>query len=146
MAKLSLTVGVILILIGVGGYVASGYASPTALIPAAMGVVIGLLAQLAQNEQWRRHAMHAAMGVALIGIFATVTGLITVLGAIASNSVGAIGLAPMSKALTATVLIGYLALGVRSFIHARGAERRLRADRRTGPDDRRNGEDRRFMN
>ncbi len=146
MAKLSLIVGVVLILIGVGGYVASGYASPTALIPAAMGVVIGLLAQLAQNERMRRHAMHAAMGVALIGIFATVTGLITVLGAIASNSVGTVGLAPMSKALTATVLIGYLALGIRSFIHARGAERRLRGDRRTGPDDRRSGEDRRFMN
>ena len=146
MAKLSLTVSIILIVVGVGGYVASGYASPTALIPAAMGVVIGLLALLARNDRMRRHAMHAAMGVALLGIFATFTGLVTVLAAIASNTVGAVGLAPMSKALTATVLIGYLALGVRSFIHARGAERRLRGDRRNGPDDRRSGEDRRYMN
>jgi len=64
MAKLSLIVGAILVVIGVSGYVASSYVSPTALIPAAIGVVIGLLGLLARNEQWRRHAMHAAMGMA----------------------------------------------------------------------------------
>jgi len=146
MAKLSLTVGVILVVIGVGGYVASSYASATALIPAAIGVLIGLLGLMARNDQWRRHAMHAAMGIALVGIFGTFAGLVTVLAAIAGNTLGAAGLAPMSKALTATVLIGYLAMGVRSFVHARGAERRIRGDRRAGPNDRRSGEDRRFMN
>jgi len=146
MARLSLVVGVILIVIGLGGYVASGYASVTALIPAAIGALIALLGVLARQDHLRKHAMHAAMGLALIGIVGTVTGLVAVLAAIASNSVGDVGLAPMSKALTATVLIGYLALGVRSFVHARGQERRRGDDRRNGPDDRRSGDDRRFMN
>lgn len=146
MTQLNVIVGGILVAIGVGGYVASNYASPTALIPAAIGMVIGLIGVLARNPRRRKHLMHAAMGLALVGIFGTFSGLVQGLGAIASNSLNTLGLAPLSKALTATVLIGYLAMGVRSFVQARRAdERRDGAERRLGADDRRTGDDRRFQ-
>ena len=119
MAKLSLTVGVILVVIGVGGYVASSYASATALIPAAIGVLIGLLGLMARNDQWRRHAMHAAMGIALVGILGSMGGVFSLAGALASGS--APGLAALSRASMAIVLTLYLTMGVRSFVAARRA-------------------------
>lgn len=59
--------GVLLTLLGLGGYVLTGSSSPTALIPALFGLLLLVLGFLARSEPLRKHAMHAAAAVALVG-------------------------------------------------------------------------------
>ena len=114
MARLSAWVGIVLIGLGVWGYRASDGVSVTALIPAAFGFVILVLGVLGRSDARRRTMMHIAMGVALVGIAGSSSGLMK----FASAGMAA-GLAVRAKAAMAGVLIVYLALGVRSFIAAR---------------------------
>ena len=112
----------VLVVLGVGGYLASDRVSPTALIPAAFGVVLVLLGLYGRAPAQRRTAMHLAMGLALVGILGTAGGLITLVEGAAAGSAGVsrLGMAPVAKGLMALTLIVYLAIGVRSFIRARG--------------------------
>ena len=79
MIALSLTVGVLLVAVGIGGYVLSHMVSPTALIPAAFGVVILMLGLYGRAEVRRRTAMHLAMGIALVGILGSIGGVLPML-------------------------------------------------------------------
>ena len=118
MSMLSVTrlVGFLLILLGVGSYVGTGRTSLTAMIPAFVGVVFLILAMVARNPNARKHVMHAAVALALIGALG-------VLPRIASGiSAGHLTRpAVMSQIAMATVLVIYVILGVRSFIAARRA-------------------------
>lgn len=72
MANVTIAVGGLLILLGVGVfgglYVTEGdKPSVTALIPAFAGVPILLLGLLAKKESMRKHAMHGVAALALIG-------------------------------------------------------------------------------
>ena len=62
--------GLILIVLGVASYVVTGRTSVTALIPAFFGAVLVICALIARNEAARKHAMHAAVAVGLIGALA----------------------------------------------------------------------------
>ena len=62
--------------IGIGSYVETGRTSVTALIPAFFGAAFLLLAYVARNEAARKHAMHVALVVALVGIAGTASRLI----------------------------------------------------------------------
>ena len=81
MPSLTRTIGFLLILLGVVGYVATGRASVTALIPAFVGAVFLVLALVARNADARRHAMHAAVALALLGVFGTAPRILTALRA-----------------------------------------------------------------
>ncbi len=63
--------GRVLILIGIIGYALgfyNGYASLTALIPAAFGIVLLILGYAARaKENLRKHLMHVAVLIGLIG-------------------------------------------------------------------------------
>ena len=60
--------GLALIVYGVYLYAEAPSKSPTALIPAAFGIIFALLGALASwKENLRKHAMHAAAAVGLIG-------------------------------------------------------------------------------
>src|SRR5947209_5548689 len=64
--------GILLVVIGVAGYVyglSTEHASPTALIPAAFGLLLVILGGMcaAAAEGTQKHLVHAAMTVALIG-------------------------------------------------------------------------------
>ena len=69
-------VGLLLAVLGIVSYVGTGRTSVTALIPAFFGVAFVLLAWVGRNEAARKHAMHAAMVVALVGIAGTASRLI----------------------------------------------------------------------
>lgn len=104
--------GAILIAVGVIAYIATGLASATALIPAAVGVVILILGLVARRAGAHQHAIHAALVVALLGALAHImplTGIAEPTGA----SIAAL--------LTILVCVVYLIMGVRSFIAARRA-------------------------
>jgi len=114
-AQLSRTIGLILMVIGIGGYVATDMASPTALIPAVFGMVLGYYGR---HEATRKTAMHLAMGIALVGILGSMSGLMA-LPALLSGDAVPMPAAAIARSLMAAVLIIYLVAGIRSFRAAR---------------------------
>lgn len=108
--------GLILIVLGVASYVATGRTSVTALIPAIFGAVFVICALLARAESRRKHAMHAAVSVGLIGALASLGRAIPAV--IAGEATRP---AVMSQLAMAVLLIVYVYFGVQSFIAARKA-------------------------
>jgi hypothetical protein len=108
--------GFILIAIGLIGYFATGAASLTALIPAMVGALLLLLAMVARSEEMRKHAMHAAVAVALLAALGTLPRLLPALAAGELQRPAVIAQATM-----VLVLLVYVAMGVKSFIDARRA-------------------------
>lgn len=67
LTTITLAVGAVLTLLGIAGYALTGAASLTALIPSLVGVLILACGLLARQEKLRRHAIHGALAVALLG-------------------------------------------------------------------------------
>ena len=121
MPAIVIIIGVMLILIGVGGYgyaQAGGHASLTALIPSAFGLILTILGGLATNERMRKHLMHAAMLVALLGFIGTVMGIPKVLSLLQGAQIERPA-AAISQTLTAVLCLLLLAFGIKSFVDAR---------------------------
>ena len=108
--------GLILIVLGVASYFLTGRTSVTALIPAIFGAVLVICALIARNESARRHAMHAAVAVGLLGAIASLVGAVPAV--IAGNGGRP---AVISQLVMAVLLLIYVGLGVQSFIAARKA-------------------------
>ncbi|MBS1792459.1 MAG: hypothetical protein JSS81_01325 [Acidobacteria bacterium] len=106
-----------LILLGVAGYVwgmIDGNASVTALIPAFFGIVIAILGAVAKsNENLRKHLMHAAVMIALIGFLVPAIRILMKLGSISFSA------AFLSQLVMALLCLVFLVLGIQSFINAR---------------------------
>ncbi len=120
MPKNTIILGILLIAIGIIGYLASGAASATALIPAIFGAVFILLGKVAENESRRMVAMHLAQLLALLGIFGTFRGILNIISWMGGDPEVNV-IAATAQTLMAVLCIGYLALGVKSFIDARRA-------------------------
>jgi len=116
----SIIVGLLLIAIGVVGYIhgmMNEKASVTALIPAFFGIVIALLGIIANaKESLRKHLMHAAVVVGLIGF---VVPFGRVMSKISEFTLSA---AVVSQLTMAAVCLVFVVLAVRSFITARKSE------------------------
>ena len=111
------TFGVLLIVLGAASYALTGRTSVTALIPAYFGVVFLICAIIARkSESARRHAMHAAVAVGLLGALAALAR-----GVPAALAGDAARPAVMSQLAMGVLLLIYVALGVQSFIAARKA-------------------------
>jgi hypothetical protein len=109
--------GIILILLGVASYSLTGRTSVTALIPAFFGAVLLVCAIVARaNEGARKHAMHAAVAIGLIGAIAALAR-----GVPAALSGDPTRPAVMAQLAMGVLLMIYVALGVNSFIAARKA-------------------------
>lgn len=117
MPSTSITCGILLILIGLIGYiygVMEGGASLTALIPAAFGLVLVILGFAARaKEDLRKHLMHAAVAVALIGFIIPAGRLVSRLSELT------LSLPVLSQAAMALVCLLFVILGIRSFVDAR---------------------------
>jgi len=117
MPNTSIIFGSLLILIGAIGYgygLMNGNASLTALIPAAFGVVLVILGLAARsNEELRKHLMHAAVVIGLLGF---IMPAVRLLMKINQFSLGAAGISQLSMAI---VCLLFVILAVRSFIAAR---------------------------
>jgi hypothetical protein len=111
-----------LMVLGIMGYVATGMASPTALIPAGFGVVLAGLGYYGRHEATRKTAMHLAMGVALLGLLGSARGLLS-LPALLTGGEVARPAAVASQSAMAAIMIVYLAAGINSFRAARAARR-----------------------
>jgi hypothetical protein len=120
MARLTITIGILLTLLGVAFYVgltidAGTRPSVTALIPAFAGLPILLLGVAALKESIRKHAMHGVALLALLGFLLPVgrLGLQLARGADIKPTV------LVSLVLMAVLCGMLLAACVRSFVRAR---------------------------
>jgi uncharacterized membrane protein len=107
--------GILLALLGIVSYFGTGRTSVTALIPAFIGILFLLLAMIARNEAARRHAMHGAVALALLGVLGTLGRLVPALLA------GQMDAAVLAQLAMTVLLAGYVLLGVKSFKEARRA-------------------------
>ena len=108
--------GLILIVLGVASYTLTGRTSITAMIPAFFGAALVICALVARKESARKHAMHAAVALGLLGAVAALAR-----GVPAALSGGAGRPAVLSQLAMGVLLLLYVALGVQSFIAARKA-------------------------
>jgi ABC-type uncharacterized transport system permease subunit len=67
MAPIAIVFGVLLGVLGGGMYVYTDMVSITAMIPAFFGLPLIVLGALALNEKMRKHAMHLAAIIGLLG-------------------------------------------------------------------------------
>lgn len=117
MPNTAIFVGIILIVIGFVGYIngmMTDKASFTALIPAIFGALIAIAGLVARaNEGLRKHMMHLAAAVALIGFLAVGGRMLSKFSELSMTP------AVISQALTAIVCLIFVIMAVRSFINAR---------------------------
>ncbi len=118
MPRAAIAFGVVLSLIGIGFYVATGAAHPTALIPTLVGILMILAGALALREGLRAHAMHVAALVGTLGFLGCLPGLVK-LPLLLGGSPVARPMAVVEQAITAVVCLVFVALCVRSFVRAR---------------------------
>jgi hypothetical protein len=88
------------------------------LIPSAFGLLLLICGTLGLDERLRKHAMHAAAGIGLLGFLASGARLFSKIGDILSGNISR----PMWFIILMAVLcLVYVVLSVRSFIQARRA-------------------------
>lgn len=108
-----------MVILGLASFLLTGAASATALIPAFFGIVfIGLGILGIKKESMRKHSMHAALLLAILGIGGSFGGLINVLGVLGGNELERPS-AAYAQAAMATICIYFVIAGVQSFINAR---------------------------
>jgi hypothetical protein len=118
MANTTVAFGVILLVLGIAGYFGTGMVSITALIPAVFGVLLLVLGVIARDPGKRKHAMHFAAMVGLIGFAGSVGGLIKFFSLLSGQPVERQS-AVIAQAVMAILMIVFVGLCVRSFIEAR---------------------------
>ena len=115
MAKVTIGIGAALILLGVILYLMSEPKAPTSLIPAYFGLPLVICGAVALKPEYRKHAMHAAAVIGVLGFIMPLGRLIPVM--IQGRTPAPAALVGL---LTMCVLCGVLVvLCVRSFIQAR---------------------------
>lgn len=117
MTGLAFAVGGILTATGLITYFASDASSMTALIPAALGMLILIAAFVSRAPKARRHALHAALAIALLGIAGTAMNVMK-LGDVFAGTAERPN-AVIASTVSFIVLLVFLAAGVASFVRAR---------------------------
>lgn len=117
MTSTAIVCGILLLLIGIVGYVnghISGHPSVTALIPAGFGLSLLLLGVFARaKESLRKHLMHVAVLIALIGFVLTAGRLLMKVSELTYSA------AVVSQVSMALVCLLFVILSVKSFADAR---------------------------
>ena len=124
MSKVTIVFGVLLIALGGWGYVATGSAHPTALIPCYFGIVVAICGFLANSEDAKRRMlwMHIAVTIGLVGFLFTIPGLVDLFRMMGGTAFPH-PVAVEEKAAMSLLSLVFVALCVRSFIAARRARR-----------------------
>lgn len=130
MAKVTLIFAVLLVALGLIGFLGTGSQHPTALIPAGFGVLLGIFGKLAisPSERRRKLFMHINVTIGLLGFLGAMAEIVRSFVANSrAASVPSVSFSPMvgaalfSKLALALLLFIYVLLCVRSFIAARRA-------------------------
>jgi len=116
--------GVLLIALGLGGYlygmIKDGSASLTALIPALFGVILAVLGAAAQSRgNLRKHIMHGAVVIGLLGFLATASSFLKIPALMEGTAERPA--AVVSQLIMSVICLVFVVLCVKSFIDARRA-------------------------
>jgi multisubunit Na+/H+ antiporter MnhF subunit len=122
MARITILFGVVLILLGGFGYVATGSHFPTALIPAYIGIVLAICGFFAHTPETKRRMlfMHIAVTIGLLGFLGTAKSIVDFIE-MANGRQFPHPSAVEEKAAMAVLLLVFVVMCVRSFIAARRA-------------------------
>ena len=125
MAKTSILFGVLLIVLGLVGFFATGAAHPTALIPLWFGVALSVFGALAisPNPTRRKIVMHINVVIGVVGCIGGFVVAIQGYGAARSAGLDPDMKAFAAKLAMAIILLVYTNLCIRSFIEARRARK-----------------------
>lgn len=118
MPKATIIFSVFLIVIGVGFYTWTGSVAITALLPAFLGIPILALGALAFGEKRRKHVMHGAFGLGVLGLVAGLMGVVELPKLLAGAEIER----PLAVTQQLVVLLAsaiYVGLGFKSFRDAR---------------------------
>ena len=121
MPNLAKSIGILLTILGILSFAFSGASSWTALIPAFVGIPLFLLGLFARIEKARKHLMHAAVLLALLGFLGSTPGLFS-LPALLSGAELARPAAVAVQSVMAVLCLLFVVFAVRSFIQARRTE------------------------
>ncbi|GAA3712039.1 hypothetical protein GCM10022204_33620 [Microlunatus aurantiacus] len=117
MPRLTTITGALLVLTGVVAFIVTSASSVTALIPAFVGGLLLICAALAGREALRRHAIHAALVVALLGALGSLMNVAKIGQLFAGTAERPAAI--IVSVILFVVCVVYVAIGVRSFIAAR---------------------------
>lgn len=115
MPRLTIGLGGILVLLGIIAYIATAFASWTALIPSILGAILVISGIIGVKRP--KIGIHIALVVALIGALGTLM-QVSSLPALFAGDAERPG-AVITGTIAFVLLVVYLVLGVRSFIRAR---------------------------
>lgn len=120
MAKITICLGIVLILLGIVGFVITGSQHPTSLIPAAVGLILSILGFLSLTEDAKKRMlyMHIAVTVGLLGFLGTGWSIVDYFQMLGGRQFPH-PIAVEEKAAMAAILLFFVLLCVRSFIAAR---------------------------
>ncbi|QDT64625.1 hypothetical protein [Calycomorphotria hydatis] len=117
MAKKAMVIGELLFVLGIVAYFIAEKKSPTAFIPSGFGLAITICGVLAMQEHLRKHAMHVA---ALLGVIGTLAPLGRLIPALLKGGGSPVALG--SQAIMALLCGILVVMCVQSFIAARKAQ------------------------
>lgn len=115
MPRITIGLGVLLIVVGVIAYIGTAFASWTALIPAILGAVILASGLIGLKSQ--KIGMRLALVVAVLGILGTAMNVMQIGALIAGDAERPT--AVLTSTITFALLILYVGLSISSFIAAR---------------------------
>ncbi|GGA58091.1 hypothetical protein GCM10011490_04970 [Pseudoclavibacter endophyticus] len=115
MPRLTIGLGVVLIVIGIIAYIATAFASWTALIPAILGVVLLICGVIAVKRP--RGGLYAALVIAVLGILGTAMNVAQIGDLLAGDAERPA--AVITSVITFVLLIAYVVIGVTSIIRGR---------------------------
>jgi membrane associated rhomboid family serine protease len=115
MADTSIVFGILLAILGLYGFFTTGMVHYTSLIPTAVGVLLAILGAVAKKEAYRKHAMHAAAVVGVLGFLAAAGRFFSTLFTTGDVTTTA----GMSTATMAVLCGVFVALCVKSFMEVR---------------------------
>ena len=118
MPQRTVLVGMLLVILGVGASVGTGFESPTAVLPAALGVPVAVLGWLASEERRREATMHAAVVLTLLGALGGLQGVAQLPALLTGGDVERPVAAAVQSAM-ALVCAVHVVLAVQSFRAAR---------------------------
>lgn len=121
MPAITIAVGLILILLGAGTYATAEVKHVTALIPAIFGLFLLTLGVVARVPSRTKHAMHAAVTLALVGALGTIRALPATIAMMNGATPTRPPAMLWAQTISFVVFAVFVALCVRSFIAARRA-------------------------
>lgn len=125
MAKVTLVFAILLIALGLAGYLGTGSIHPTALIPMWFGLALGIFGFLAisPSEGRRKLFMHINVTIGLLGFLGAAGSALHDYGAARSAGIAPNHIALACQLTMAGLLLIYINICIQSFIAARKARK-----------------------